>query len=139
MSSVLRPSTTTQRSPAARAFSTPRRAFSTPRRAPGPRAVIPQLESLIIQHVCPMLDSCEGLYLGDEHHQMRVFDSFLTIARTMDISNGPGYVLRALLAGDRDLAYDFAMSLDTYNTGVNLVRECVERLDALGDVMKARS
>lgn len=101
--------------------------------------MIPQLESLIIQHVCPMLDSCEGLYLGDEHHQMRVFDSFLTIARTMDISNGPGYVLRALLAGDRDLAYDFAMSLDTYNTGVNLVRECVERLDALGDVMKARS
>lgn len=104
------------------------------RRSACARAVIPQLESLVIQHVCPMLDSCEGVYLGDERHQMQVFDSFLTLARTMDISHGTGYVLRALLAGDKDLAYDFAMSLDTYNLGLNLVHECLERLEGLGEI-----
>jgi hypothetical protein len=98
--------------------------------------VIPQLESLLIQHVCPMLESCEGLYLGDVEHQMHVFNTFVTITRTMDISHGPGYVLRALLAGDKDLAYDMATSLDMYNTGLNLVHECIDRLDLLGDVMK---
>lgn len=98
--------------------------------------VIPQLESLLIQHVCPMLESCEGVYLGDVEHQMHVFNTFVTITRTMDITNGPGYVLRALLAGDKDLAYDMATSLDTYNTGLNLVHECIDRLELLGDVMK---
>lgn len=98
-----------------------------------PRAgVIPQLESLILQHVCPIMN-CEGLYIGDEHHQMHVLNTFMSISRTMDISHGVGYVLRALLAGEKDLAYDMAASFDTYNSSLELIHSCLERLDSVVD------
>jgi len=79
--------------------------------------------------------NCEGLYLGDEHHQMRVLDTFASISRTMDISHGVGYVLRALLAGDKDLAYDVAASFDMYNSSIELIHTCLERLDRLDELV----
>ncbi len=95
--------------------------------------VIPQLESLVIQHVCPIM-KCEGLYLGDEHHQMHVLDAFMSITRTKDISHGFGYVVRALIVGDQDLAYDMASSFDTYNSSLALIRESLARLDQLVEI-----
>ncbi len=101
-----------------------------PRKVQTRAGVIPQLESLVIQHVCPIMN-CDGVYFGDEHHQMQVLDTFMSIMRTKDISHGVGYVLRALLVGDKDLAYDMATSFDMYNSSLNLIHESLARLDTL--------
>lgn len=91
--------------------------------------LVPALDGLLRQFVCPAAVECAGLVVpGDPPTQQRVVDTFIDFAHAFDLSHGQGYVLRALLAGDMWTARELAMGFDVYNAGLDLVHQALERL-----------
>ncbi|APC25523.1 hypothetical protein BST79_gp010 [Only Syngen Nebraska virus 5] len=92
------------------------------------KSVSPEIMHIITEYVCPVAKNCADMYIGDETHQMGVLNKIGVIMDHYNITHGEGYVLRALFQDNIDLAVQLAKSFNTYNLGIEIVRETIQKL-----------
>ena len=93
--------------------------------------VVPEMMDVLVQHVCPIIHNCSGLYIGTEEHQISVLAKLHTITDHYDIRNAEEHVIRALLIDDDILAVKIADATDVYHQSVSYVREMISKLPAV--------
>ena len=99
---------------------------------PARAALVPDIViPLIREHVCPALQTCAGLALGDERHQLEIAATFYDLAAAYSLDHGEAYVLRALLQGDWTAVRELCLGFDAYNAGLALVHAGLDRLEPL--------
>ncbi|AGE50046.1 hypothetical protein ATCVCanal1_045R [Acanthocystis turfacea Chlorella virus Canal-1] len=93
-------------------------------------AVIPEMSDML-SYVCPVFSQCAGMFIGTEEHQREIITNFHALADHYNIAHSEPYVLRALLAGDKDLAVSLAESTDMYNDIVEIIRRLIVSIPEL--------
>jgi hypothetical protein len=71
------------------------------------------------------------MFVGTEEHQREVITNFHLLADQYNIAHSEPYILKALLAGDKDLAVSLAESTDVYNDIVEIIRRLIVSIPEL--------
>ncbi len=100
-------------------------------------AVVPELQALLTQFVCPDFRECAGLVVGPEARQDAVVGLFWDLTHAYTIQHGEGFVLKALLAGDFETAREIAAGFTEYNAGLRLIHAALAQLHAVDIGMDA--
>jgi hypothetical protein len=94
-------------------------------------SVLPQVTELLTNYVCPVISDCHQMYIGDEVHQLHVIKQLFEIADKFNITNGEGWVMRALFQDDEPLALKIAKAVNDYNVDIQTVRDAISKVPSL--------
>lgn len=115
--------------PGPAALRRPARRVARPARRPPSASA--GLDALVQEYVCPLVDRCAGLDLGDEQRQNDVMSTFYDLTAAYVLDHGEGYVLRALLQGDWPAVRELCIGFDAYNAGLSLIHAGIDHLHPL--------
>ena len=93
--------------------------------------IIPEMGDVLTRYVCPGLTQCAGMFVGTEEQQRDILSNMHSLADHYNIVNSEQYVLRALIAGDEELAVSLAEATSMYHDLIDLIRSLIVRLPDL--------